>query len=103
MNFYCIADADTVRGFRLAGVQGEAVGTAREAADALTKAAALSEVGIILLTQEFAAGARSHLEGLRSAHERPLIVEIPGPRGPVPDHKSLRHLVQEAVGIRLGG
>lgn len=103
MNFYCIADADTVRGFQMAGVRGEAVGTVREAADALTKAAAQPDVGIIILTQEFATGARSHLEALRATHDRPLIVEIPGPRGPLPDHKSLRQLVQEAVGIRLGG
>ena len=28
MKFYCIADADTVRGFRLAGIAGQVVTTA---------------------------------------------------------------------------
>ena len=34
MNFYCVADEDTVRGFRLAGVEGRVVESPREAASA---------------------------------------------------------------------
>jgi hypothetical protein len=31
-----------------------------------------------------------------------LIVEVPGPDGPMPGRKTLRQFVQEAVGIRIG-
>ena len=59
MKFYCIADEDTVRGLRLAGVSGQAVATAQEASAALATAAADPENGIIILTQNVAAGIRA--------------------------------------------
>ena len=34
MNYYCIADEETVRGFRLAGIAGQVVTTAQQAAEA---------------------------------------------------------------------
>ena len=51
MNFYCIADENTVRGFRLAGVSGQVVNTAPEAAAALETAAARRDCAVIILTE----------------------------------------------------
>lgn len=102
MTFYCIADEDTVRGFRLAGVPGRAVATPQEAAAALAHAAARLEVSIVILTDIVAADIRQDVDRIRLELDRPLIVEIPGPEGPMPGRKTLRQLVQEAVGIRLG-
>ena len=39
MKFYCIADEDTARGFRLAGIEGESVANPAEAEAALERAA----------------------------------------------------------------
>ena len=58
MNFYCIADEDTVRGLRLAGVSGRAVATAQEAGAALAAAIADAENGVIILTQDVAVDIR---------------------------------------------
>lgn len=102
MKFYCIADADTVRGFRLAGVAGEAVDSALEAADALARAARRPDLGIVILTDQVAAGIRDEVDRLRMGRGRPLVVEIPGPEGRMPGRKTLRQFVQEAVGIRVG-
>ena len=102
MKFYCIADEDTVRGLRLAGVSGQAVATAQEAGVALAAAAADRENGIIILTQEVAAGIRAQVDTHRLERAQPLIVEIPGPTGPLSGHKSLREIVQAAVGISVG-
>lgn len=102
MKFYCIADADTVRGFRLAGIAGQAVTTPLEAVAAMAEAVQHSEYGIIILTEKTAAGLRAQVDALRQARTRPLIVEIPGPEGPLPGRKSLREFVQEAVGVRVG-
>ena len=102
MTFYCIADEDTVRGFRLAGVPGRAVAAPQEAAAALAHAAARPEVSIVILTDIVAADIREDVDRIRLELDRPLIVEIPGPEGPMPGRKTLRQLVQEAVGIRLG-
>ncbi len=79
MKFYCIADKDTVRGFALAGVAGEAVADARAAAAALSRAAAQSEYGIIILTESTASLIRAQVDSMRLELSRPLIAEIPGP------------------------
>ena len=101
MKFYCIADEDTVRGFNLAGVAGQVVATAGQAAAAVAAAVARSGCGIIVMTEQVATGIRSQVDTVRLERDRPLIVEIPGPQGSMPGRKSLRQFVQEAVGIRV--
>jgi len=102
VKFFCIADDDTVRGFLLAGIAGQAVTTPQESAAAVEKAAARTDCAIIILTERVAAGIRQQLDTIRLERDRPLIVEIPGPDGRLPGSKSLHQFVQEAVGIRLG-
>lgn len=102
MKFFCIADEDTVRGFRLAGIAGQVVTSAEQTAAAVEKATAQTDCGIIVLTERVAASIRRQLETIRLERDRPLVVEIPGPEGPLPGRKSLRQFVQEAVGIRVG-
>lgn len=102
MNFYCIADEDTVRGFRLAGVPGEAVVDARAAEQAVRRIARNPSIGILIITDIVASEIRSLVDEIRMERARPLITEIPGPEGSMPGHKTLRQMVQEAVGIRIG-
>jgi len=102
VKFYCIADADTVRGFRLAGIAAQVVVTAEEARAAIDNIAARPDCGIIIITEKAAAWVRPQIEMIRVERERPLIVEIPGPEGPLPGRKSLREFVQEAVGVSVG-
>ena len=102
MKFYCIADEDTVRGFRLAGVAGQTVTTPEQAAAAVLQATALAEPGILILTEHVAAGIREQVDAIRLERDHPLIVVIPGPSGPQVGRKSLREFVQEAVGISVG-
>ena len=101
MTFYCIADEDTVRGFRLAGIRGQAVSTAGEASTAIREAVDRGEGGVLILTQNIAAGIRDLVEALRLEQDRPLIIEIPGPEGPVAGRRSLRQVVEEVVGLRI--
>ncbi len=102
MNFCCLGDEETVRGFRLAGIRGEVVTTPAEAAAALQRAVERPDCGIVIITDRTAAGIRSAVDAVRFERDRPVILEIPGPGGPLPGRKSLRQLVQEAVGISLG-
>lgn len=101
MKLYCIGDEDTVRGFRLAGVEGEAVVTAAEAMNALQKATAKTDLAVIAITDDIAERIQAQLDQIRFARERPLILEIPGATGRVRARKGLRQLVQEAVGIAI--
>ena len=101
MNFYCIADEDTVRGFRLAGIEGQAVVGAQEAVAALDQAMARPDCGVVVLGEAAANSMREHVEKFRLERDKPLIVEVPGPGGPAGGRKGLRQFVQEAVGIRV--
>jgi V/A-type H+-transporting ATPase subunit F len=102
VKFYCIADEDTVRGFRLAGVEGRAVAEPKQAAEALDEVFRRMGVGIVILTDVVAAGIRSQVDAYRAGSACPLIVEIPGLKGPMPGRKTLRQFVQEAIGMRIG-
>jgi V/A-type H+/Na+-transporting ATPase subunit F len=101
MKFVCIADEDTVRGLRLAGIAGHVVTTAQQAAATFAKAAAGTDCGIIILTHNVATSIRQQVDTFRFQRDRPLIVEIPGPEGQVPERKNLRQFVQEAVGFKM--
>lgn len=100
MKFHCLADEDTVRGFRLAGVPGDVV-TPASAGAAVESVAARPDCGIIILTETIADAIRPLVNQIRIERERPLILEIPGPAGPRPGRKGLRQLALEAVGIQL--
>ncbi len=101
MKFYCIGDVDTVRGFRLAGIDGRVVSSDQEAEAALTTATARRDIGVVMITDAVASGIRDQVDAVRLECEQPLLVEIPGPLGPIAGRKTLRQLVQEAVGIRI--
>ncbi|MFA4947544.1 MAG: V-type ATP synthase subunit F [Candidatus Krumholzibacteriia bacterium] len=101
MQFYVIGDESTVAGFGLAGVVGEAVETADEAREALKKAFASSDVGIVIITEKIAAGLRAEMEDYVFGHSFPLIIEIPDRTGPMPGRVSIRQMVRSAVGINV--
>ena len=102
MKLFCIADEDTVRGFRLAGVAGEAVSDAQEAVAAVRRAAAMPGLGLLIVTDVVASEAQTEIDRIRIECGQPLIAEIPGPDGPMQGRKTLREFVQEAVGISVG-
>lgn len=101
MKFYCIADEITARGFQLAGIRANVASTAEQAQAAINNALARTDCAIIIITEKVALWVRSQIEMIRLGQDYPLIVEIPGPEGPLPGRKGLRDLVQEAVGIRV--
>lgn len=101
MKFFCIGDEDTVRGFRLAGIEGHVVTNPLEAETALQQVVRRRDAGVVIITDAVAAEIRPQVDAVRLECERPLLVEIPGPQGPTAGRKTLRQLVQEAVGIRI--
>jgi V/A-type H+-transporting ATPase subunit F len=101
VTFFCIGDADTVAGFRLAGIAGLVATTPEQTWVAVADVVAQPDHGIIIITERLAEGIRQQIEAMRLERERPLIVEIPGPEGPLAGRKSLREFVQEAVGMRI--
>jgi V/A-type H+/Na+-transporting ATPase subunit F len=102
VKFYCIADEDTVRGLQLAGIEAHVATTAEQARAAIDAAAGRPDCGVLIITEKVADWIRQQVEVIRLTRDRPLIVEIPGPEGPMPGRKSLREFVQEAVGVSVG-
>ncbi len=101
MKFFCIGDTDTVAGFRLAGITSRIATTPEQTQAAIEETLRNTDYGVVIITEKLADGVRQLIETLRLERERPLIVEIPGPEGPLPGRKSLRQFVQEAVGMRI--
>ncbi|MFA5203416.1 MAG: V-type ATP synthase subunit F [Lentisphaeria bacterium] len=101
MSAYCIADEDTVRGFRLAGIDGQAVAGTAEAAAAFGRAVADAGCDLLILGGPAVAGIRAPVERLRLECDRPLVVELPAAAGGADGRLGLRRLVREAVGIHL--
>lgn len=101
MQFFVIGDESTVAGFGLVGVEGETVETADEAREALKRAFASPEIGIIVITEKIAAGLRDEIERYTFGRSFPLIIEIPDRTGPMPGRVSIRQMVRSAVGISV--
>ena len=101
MQFYVIADEHTVTGFKLVGLEGEVVETADEAREALEKAFASPDIGIVVITETIAASIKSEMEQFIFGHDFPLIIEIPDRTGPMEGRISIREMVRSAVGVKV--
>ena len=101
MDFYVVADEDTVVGFRYAGVPGTIVHTAGQAGAELDRMVEQQKRIIIITTEQIANTVREKITRIRSAEAFPLIVEIPGPQGPSAESPSLLKMIREAVGIKV--
>ncbi len=76
MTLVCIGDAETVRGFRLAGVESVVVGDAPAAAAALSAALARNDCGLVLLARQVADLIRAQVEQVKQEQAHPLIAEV---------------------------
>jgi len=101
MDFYVVADEDTVRGFGYAGVEGVVVHNAQEAAAELDRLARQQAELIIIVTETIADTVRDKINAIRYEEALPLVVEVPGPEGPSEKSPSLLRMIREAVGIRF--
>jgi len=101
MDFYVVADEDTVVGFRYAGVPGVIVRTGAQAGAELDRLVKAQKKIIIITTEQIANNVREKISSIRAEEAFPLIVEIPGPQGPSPESPSLLKMIREAIGIKV--
>lgn len=100
MSMFVLGDEDAVLGFALVGVAGKAVHDADAARTTLDELLDREDVEIVLITEDWAATLRERVDELKMSASRPVILEIPS-REAKPTGRSLRELVQQAIGIRL--
>jgi len=101
MHYRVIGDSRTALGFQLAGVESLVANTPEEGGPLLREAANDPDVGILMVTEKIAEANRSIVQEIRASEKGPVVVEIPGPEGKLPDRPSLIDLIQEALGIRI--
>ena len=101
MQFYVIADEDTVVGFRYAGVEGVIVRGPEEAAAALDRLVKDRAEMIVIITEHIADAIRDRINAIRFSEELPLVVEIPGREGAVEAEAALLRTIRDAVGIKF--
>ena len=92
---------DTCTGMRLAGVEGVVVHERDELKDALEKAIANKEIGILLLTEKFGREFPDLIEETKLHHRLPLIIEIPDRHGTGRKPDFITSFVNESIGLKL--
>ena len=102
MNGFVIGDSDMITGFRLVGVEGIEASTTDEARQALLKALARSDIGLIIISEALSTdlSMREEVDKLRQERVTPLIVEIPGSKGPT-NKMQLSDIVSKILGIKM--
>ncbi len=96
---HVLGDADTVRGFRLAGLTGTVVQSGDEAAQAFLRA---RDAGIELLVVTEGVEALLRRAGLRPHQGRLVVAIVPAAHGPRPSPlpaEGLKRRVRRALGL----
>ena len=99
MEYYVIGDDDTVLGFSLVGVSGEAVHTKEDAKSAWSEALEHHEYAVIIITEDVADMIRETVDRFLFSESFPLVVEIPRKGGKF--SRDLRELTNEAIGVSI--
>lgn len=102
MKIYLISDnIDTQIGLRLAGIDGCVVHEYEETLEAVKRAVADKEIGILLMTEKAGNLVKDFVRELKLTLHTPLITEIPDRHGSRDIAGSINSLVQESIGLKL--
>ena len=102
MKMFLISDnIDTQTGMRLAGVEGVVVHERNELHQALERAIADKEIGIILLTEKFGKEFPEIIDEVKLSHKLPLLIEIPDRHGTGRKSDFITSYVNESIGLNL--
>lgn len=97
---YVIGGREMVLGFSLLGIGGYTPKDQGELETVLRERFSDPEMALILIEDRVAAQAPALVDELQSCKDLPLVVEIPGPRGPL-EKTSIKEFIAGAIGIRL--
>ena len=102
MKYFLISDnVDTLAGMRLVGVRGVVVHEPEEMNQALEKACADPEIGLVLITDKLVAKCADVVFAYKLNRRRPLIVEMPERHSDTNPGDSIRRYISEAVGVKI--
>jgi len=97
---YTIGSRELVLGFSLLGISGYTPRNTEELETVLRERFADPDMALILVEDRIAAQAAALVDELQSRKDFPLVVEIPGPNGPL-EKTSIKEFIAGAIGIKL--
>jgi vacuolar-type H+-ATPase subunit F/Vma7 len=101
VEFHVIGGEEVIIGFRFVGVPGSLARTTEEAQEAFRSIIAEGTVRVLILTEQVSAMLAREVMDWQMNGSYPLIVDIPGIAGHMPDRKSLMDSIRDAVGIHV--
>ncbi len=101
MEFHVIGDEEVVIGFRFVGVPGSVARTEEEAREAFSSVTDEGKARVLILTEQVSSFLAREVMDWQMNGSYPLIVEVPGIGGHVPDRRSLIDSIRDAVGIHV--
>ena len=102
MKMFLISDnVDTYTGMRLAGVEGVVVHAEEELKAELDRVVKDSEIGIVLLTEQFGRDYPEVVNQVKLERRTPLFVEIPDRHGTGRSKNFITDYVNQAIGLKL--
>ena len=87
-----------VTSFQLAGVEGIKVDSSTEALHHINSLDAVSDVGLVLLSEDIGKEIRTQLTNIRANRPIPLIFELPAP-GSTKENVDYRALLKQILGV----
>lgn len=87
-----------VTSFQLAGVEGIKVESASEALEHINSLDNVSNVGLVLISEDIGKDIRTQLTNLRANRPIPLIFELPAP-GSTKENVDYRALLKQILGV----
>ena len=87
-----------VTSFQLAGVEGIKVESATEALEHINSLDNVSDVGLVLISEDIGKDIRTQLTSIRANRPIPLIFELPAP-GSTKQNVDYRALLKQILGV----
>jgi V/A-type H+/Na+-transporting ATPase subunit F len=87
-----------VTSFQLAGVEGIKVESATEALERINSLDNVSDVGLVLISEDIGNDIRTQLTNIRANRPIPLIFELPAP-GSTKQNVDYRALLKQILGV----
>jgi len=101
MEIFVLGSDEVVTALSLAGLPGQVVAGKTALHQALAAPELAEQVRVLVVEEAVARLDREEFDRLKLASSGPLIVEIPGIRGPLAERRTPLEVVRHALGISL--
>jgi len=101
MDIYVLGSEEVVVALALAGLPGRVIGGKSDLREALGDPELPAGLKVLVIEEAVAWLGREEIDRMKLAPSGPLVVEIPGIRGPAGERQTPLELVQHALGINL--